>query len=379
VLEDGCDIAHRLDEVVVGKQCHRLRLRDGFERHLCLRDDCEGALAASQERGHIEDAVLADRLDDPVEVVSGDVPLEGGVPGLDLVGLLVEDAVQFRVDAGLQVPVGVATLCEFPARDFAEGRHGAVREDDITLLDVGVGLAVLQGVGTGRVVPDGTPEDGLVPPGGVGRELQAVVGERGVQVAQADAGLRTRSTLLGARLDDAVHVAREIEHDCLVDRLPGETRAAPAWQHRNPVVGAVLHHARHVGRRVREDDADRRHFVDAGVGRVELAGVLVEANLPLDPCVERANEIGLRNLLTPVVVVRCSVGRRVEGGFVVRSHAWVRGSRFPPHELKPFPSFPVGGIPPSAPATTCGTDELTGQSARSRAPRPESSQCPRHR
>ncbi len=139
---------------------------------------------------------------------------------------LGEYPLDFGVNPGFEVTVGVRSVAQFLAGDLAERGDGAVCEDDLALFDVGVGLAVLQGVCAGGVVTDSAAENALVAPRGVRRELQPVVGQFPVQVAELDARLRSRPPVVRPSLDEFVHVPREIQYDGLVDRLAGEARPA---------------------------------------------------------------------------------------------------------------------------------------------------------
>jgi len=167
VFEDVLDVRDCVHDALVGQQRHRLRLRDGFQGDSGLRDDGEGPLAAREQTREVDGAVPG-LVDESVEVVAGDVPLQVREPGVDLVGVLVEDVEDARVDAreeGLGVSVGL--LAQGLDLHLAEGRDGPVREHHLALLDVGVRLPVLQGVRARGVVPDCAADgaSGCRPPG----------------------------------------------------------------------------------------------------------------------------------------------------------------------------------------------------------------------
>jgi hypothetical protein len=226
VLEDGRDVLHRGDEVRVAEQRHRLRRRNGFERDARLRDDGERPLGTDHESGEV-DGPHPGLVDEPVEVVARDVPLQVGERLVDGVGVL-EDAAGGLVEPGLAVPVWVRPGVQLVDADLPERRHRAVREDDFEFLDVRVRLPVLQGVRSRGVVADRPAEGGLVPPRGVGRELEPVRGQRCVEVAEPDAGAGDGLPGIGVDRPDGVHLLGEVEHDRLVDRLPGEGGPAAA-------------------------------------------------------------------------------------------------------------------------------------------------------
>ena len=101
------------------------------------------------------------------------------------------------------------------------------------------------------------------------------------------AGRRGRARLdpgqppLGVDLEDAVEVLREVDHDGDVAALAGEAGAAAARRSGAPCRGR-LPPSRHVLHASRDDDADRDLAVVRGVGGVERAAAVVEADLAVD-------------------------------------------------------------------------------------------------
>ena len=313
MFEDGGDVAHRGDDVVVGEQHHRRLLGDRLQGDGRLGDDPESALAAGQQPADVDLAAGLDVLEQFIEVVAGDVARQVGVARLDLVGLVPEDVRDDRVDARLdpRILVGrVGPVVELLDVHPAERRHRPVGEDDLDLLDVAVGLLVFQGVRAGRVVADAAAQHALVAPGGVGGVLEAVLGEAVVQPRERDPRLCGDRFGLGVDLYDPVKLLFEVQHDRLVDRLTRQTRPAAAGEHRNRVLGAVLHDRFDVLDGRRDDDPDRQLVVGARVRCIEVPAVGVEADLPLDDGLQVVDEFRLLDLRTPVVVV----APRVVGG-----------------------------------------------------------------
>ncbi|GAD53095.1 hypothetical protein MBEHAL_1855 [Halarchaeum acidiphilum MH1-52-1] len=345
VFEHIYHVLDRRREVVVREERHGLRLRDGFERDGGFGDDRERPLAPREQAREVHRRVvrqvrqglrlidalargvvarafrgpsaLVRLLDEHVEVVPGDVALQIGIAVLDLAAFLLHDVEYRRVDAFLDVALGVRGLAEVAHRHLAEARDAPVREDGLHLLDVGVRLAVLQRVRPRRVVADGAADDAPVARGGVGRELQVVDGESLVQPRERDAGLDADRPRLRVGVRRAVHVAGEIEDDGLVDRLAGEARSAAPGEHGNVLRRAVLDDRRDVRGVGGEDDADRRHLVGARVRRVQFAGVGVESDLAVHAGVERLEEVGALDAVALIVVVRVRCCRGL-GGVCVR-------------------------------------------------------------
>ena len=79
-----------------------------------------------------------------------------------------------------------------------------------------------------------------------------------------------------------MEVLREVDQHRRVAALAGEARAPAAQDDRRPVLAADAVDLDELVHVARDDDADRRHPVVRGVGRVEGAAAGVEADLALD-------------------------------------------------------------------------------------------------
>ena len=102
----------------------------------------------------------------------------------------------------------------------------------------------------------------------------------------------TRAHLLvGIDLENPVEMLRGVEHQAGADRLPGLRRAAASRRDRHAVSRGDPDRAHHRFGRARNDDAERLDLVDAGVGRVQRARHLVEANFAVDRGFELALQI----------------------------------------------------------------------------------------
>ena len=88
-----------------------------------------------------------------VQVVPAHTPHDPGVPGLDLVPVLVGDAADFAVDPALQA-AECGLLAVFAVADRFEYRPRAVAQDHVEFQDVVDRLAVDDGMGTAGVVSD---------------------------------------------------------------------------------------------------------------------------------------------------------------------------------------------------------------------------------
>jgi len=125
-----------------------------------------------------------------------------------------------------RVCIRVCGLAQRLDVDRTEGGDRPVGEYDLELLDVVVGLPVLQRVRARRVVPDGATDRRLVAPRRVGSELQSGRLYNGVEVADVRPGVDAGRGRLRIDLVDRVHRPGQVEHHRLVDRLPRERGAA---------------------------------------------------------------------------------------------------------------------------------------------------------
>ena len=99
--------------------------------------------------------------------------------------------------------------------------------------------------------------------------------DRAVEVVLDDARADAHAAALEVDLADRVHVARGVEHDALAGGLAGEARAGAARDDRDARAGGEPDRGGDVVGVARERDEQRRVGVQAGVGGVEMAGVVV--------------------------------------------------------------------------------------------------------
>src|SRR5882724_761012 len=112
-----------------------------------------------------------------------------------------------------------------------------------------------------------------------------------VQIVLHEAGLHPGPQLLGVHLEDAVHVARAIEHERVIDGLAGERRPAAARQNRDAELAGHLDRGLDVVGVSGNDDAHGLDLIHGGVGRVEEAGSLIEPDVSADSPAELTLEV----------------------------------------------------------------------------------------
>ncbi len=203
------------------------------------------------------------------EVVAGEAAVELGEPARDLIAMLPRDAIDHPVDLADAV---VATLdrgervvverVRGPDRAVAE--HGGQRPHVVACLAVKAG-ALATGVGR-----DHAADRGTVRGAEFGGEEQAVRPQRRIELVLDHAGLDPHAAVRDVDLEDAVHVAREVDHDARGERLtvgPGAAAARCQDHGAKAVFGEQPGDAGHVVGAAWEQDRLRRQAVDRIVGR----------------------------------------------------------------------------------------------------------------
>ena len=289
--------------------------REGRQRlqpHPRLRDGGERALGAHDHARDIHQPAVAGEC---VQVVAGDAPRDVREARRDLVAVLGAQAAQPAVDIALEV--GLLQLRrEFRAVHAREPCVRAVGEHDLQFDHLIERLAVEHGVRAAGVVADPPADRRLVRRRGVDGVVQAVRLQFAVQLRQHHARLHARPPLIDVDLDHLAHVGREVEHDGMVHALAGETRPAAARQHRHAPLPRDPHHVLHVLHAAREDDGERLHLVDRGVGRVQQPRGAVDAHARgarVEPGGERFGERLERRLAAVEQVERVAYGGLCRG------------------------------------------------------------------
>ena len=92
---------------------------------------------------------------------------------------------------------------------------------------------------------------------------------------------RLQPDTVGVGLEDAPHVAGEVDNDARSERFTGQSGAGSAGMDRQLVFRRVAHHRHHVGERPRPDHGHRADLEDAGVAGVELQEDVVATDVSL--------------------------------------------------------------------------------------------------
>ena len=133
----------------------------------------------------------------------------------------------------------------------AEGRGGAVGQDDVERVDMVDGLAVAQRACTGGVVADHAAEGGPVAGGDVGAEHQAEGFQVGVELVEDDAGLDPDEAAVAVDDADAVEVLGNVQHNAGADGLTGEARGRASGDDGDAQIGGDADHLGDIGRGAR--------------------------------------------------------------------------------------------------------------------------------
>ena len=217
-------IAQRVHE---GRVAHIDQHRVSGDRQyleFCLDHAAQRAFGAAQHAVEIETLVFLAQMG---EVVAREAAVERRKLGGNQLGLGIGNAPRRAVDlagasglgaGGVELP-GVQRQAVQP---LAAQQHEVYGQHMVARLAVGA-AALAAGVGV-----DHSAYGGAVGGRQLGREEQAMGLERGIELVLDHAGLHAHPALLGVDLQDAVHVARQIEHDAVGQRLAVGARAAAA-------------------------------------------------------------------------------------------------------------------------------------------------------
>ena len=256
-------------EGLVSRQRHQVDARLGH------RD--QGALGPDDHLAGIEGTVT----DEFVQVVSAHAPHDPGIPGLDLVPVLVGDAADFAKDPALQA-AECGLLAVFAVAGRLEDRPRAVAQDHVEFQHVVDRLPVDDGMGTAGVVADHAADVRPVARGNVRGEEQSHRFQVGVEFVEHHAGLDPGPLLLDVDLEDPVHVPGEVDLDAAAYRLAAQAGSSAAGRDGNASFVGETEDAGDVVRVGGIRDAQRLDFVDAGVRTVQDPGRFVESERAVD-------------------------------------------------------------------------------------------------
>ena len=316
VLEGLWHRGERIDQVIEEIQGKRGLLGRRDQRDGGLDDRSQGTFAADEELREIDDLLAGVVLvDDLMQIIARDRPLETGVLLIDLVLILLDEPAGRAVDPGFEIAFPDDLLVfgrvEF---DLPSVDQRAVREHDPQFLGVGVGDAITHRVRAGAIVPDTAADRRAIRGGRVGRELQSVFLEGAVEVVLNDARLDGCPFCPRIDPEDRVHIPGRIEDDTArTDGLAAERGAGAPRHDRHLVVGSDLDRRADVGGVLGADHAGRAGLINAAVGGIEHLCVLVEAHLARDRLAQVGSERGV--LLDVGVVIL--VAHRIDGGIQV--------------------------------------------------------------
>ena len=164
----------------------------------------------------------------------------------------------------------------------SEVRRVAVGKHDIHRLHIVNRLAIHNRVRAAGIVAERAANIAAAAGARVRREEQAAGRNLVVQLVEDNARLSSHPAFFGVQFHHIAHVPREVHHDGVRNRLPGEARACAAWKHRHIVAIRGLHHGDNIVRIPWQNDAHRLYLVDARVRAVQHASHIVKAHFARD-------------------------------------------------------------------------------------------------
>ncbi len=262
----GAGVAQRRVEAVVAQVDQHAVAWDRQDLERGFGHDAERAFGAADHAVEVEAALP---VADMGEVVAGEAAVELGEASRDGFAVLPRDPVDHAVDLAHEVfalPDGAERVIVEGVRgpDRAVAEHGRERPHVVARLAVEAGTLA---AGVGR---DHAADRGAVRGAEFWGEEQAVRPQRGIELILDDAGLDPHAAVRDIDLEDAVHVAGEVDHDARGERLavgPGAAAARRDDHRAEAFFGEQSHDAGDIFGAAREQDRLRRHTVDRVVGR----------------------------------------------------------------------------------------------------------------
>ena len=169
--------------------------------------------------------------------------------------------------------------------------RGSVGQDGAELDDVIDRLAVPHAARAGRIVADHAADIRAAAGGHVGRELQSVPSRFGIEHVEHDARLDPRGLPVRIDFENTIQITAEIDDHARADRLPRQAGAAAAGNDRPTLRARPGDRLGHVGGRAGKHDGAGVDLIDASVGAVERAVVIVAVNFALEPLAEQVYRI----------------------------------------------------------------------------------------
>ncbi len=183
------------------------------------------------------------------------------------------------------------TAFPFIGAKRTEARPAAVGEDDAKPADVIDGLAVDDGTRPGGVVADHAAEVRAAGRGHVWTELQTVFGQGAIERIEDDTRLHADDARGGIDVENGVEVFAAIDNDAGADRLAGQAGSAAARRDWHLRLGRDLHGGDEILDTFGNDDAERLHLVNAGIGAVQTARGGIEAHFAGQVLAQMAAEV----------------------------------------------------------------------------------------
>ena len=206
-----------------------------------------------------------------IEIVAADAALNFWKAPLDLIGLPRCDGEQVAHQVRRHVDAAVADAAEMRAR--AVSQHGVDRQHVLPR------IAVTQRASAAGIVADHAADGGARRGRNIDREPQAGGFQLPIELVEHDARLDRAAPAGDVEIQHTVEIVRAIDHQPVVDRLPGLRGAAAARRHRHPFRAANPNGAFGFLYGARRHHAERHDLVVRGIGGIAPTGEGVETHL----------------------------------------------------------------------------------------------------
>ena len=285
------DVLRRLHRAAEGREladAQQLARLDRMQRQFDRGGEGQRALRSDQQARQILLPGEARHRRQHLDVVAADAAKLRGEPRGDLLGLRRAQGAQ-PLD---QIGDAARHIGADIVRQQAELVLRSVRQDRVDRAHVVGHQSVADRLRAAGVVARHAADRAARMGRGIDRKEQPVLAQRGIQMAQHQAGFHQCRARLGIDVQDAAQVLGAVDHQRAVHRLAALAGAAAARQHGHAFLARDRHCRGDVADLLRHDHADRLDLVDRRIGGVAAAIGAAEQHLAADLAPQALGETG---------------------------------------------------------------------------------------
>src|SRR5579883_1693460 len=205
-----------------------------------------------------------------IEVVAANAPQNSRETLCDLVAFLSDDRLHLLINAALQAACFAASF-PFIKSERTEAGPAAIGQHNSEPADVIERFSIDNGPCPSGVVADHAAEVCPARGGHVRAELQTMIRQGTVERIKDDPRLYTSDASRDIDIEYGVEIFTAIENDAWPNRLAGQACSAAARRNGHLHFCRELDGGNNILGALGDDDAERLHLINAGVGAVQMA------------------------------------------------------------------------------------------------------------